>query len=259
MSEPLVIFDFDWSLINENSDTWVFEQLCPALYPELRELSCSTYKGRWTQLMDAMVEKMMSTPYNVTIDQLNEALCSIPVFSETLSAVKLAKENGCTVSILSDANGHYIRTILRYLGLESYISDVVTNHSMICYPDGPTCDICPFPLPSARLHIGPYHTDLEPHGCPLCPPNLCKGIVLDRWRRDESCSVVIYVGDGGGDFCPATRMNAADIILCRKEWTLHKKIQKHQDEMGIAAKVVPWSNGNDILAEFKSALLPDQP
>ena len=34
----LIIWDFDWSLINENSDTYIFEELAPDLLDEMKRL-----------------------------------------------------------------------------------------------------------------------------------------------------------------------------------------------------------------------------
>ena len=35
-------------------------------------------------------------------------------------------------------------------------------------------------IDEGRIHIGPYHKkQWRSHGCPLCPPNMCKVIVID--------------------------------------------------------------------------------
>ena len=51
-NKPLVVWDFDWSLINENSDTYVVEQLDKSnkIWNEA-EKKFSAGLG-WTQLMD---------------------------------------------------------------------------------------------------------------------------------------------------------------------------------------------------------------
>lgn len=52
----LMVFDFDWSLINENSDTWVLKELRPRLLDELRQ---GQRKGLgWTELMDSMFGRL---------------------------------------------------------------------------------------------------------------------------------------------------------------------------------------------------------
>jgi pyridoxal phosphate phosphatase PHOSPHO2 len=254
----LVIFDFDWSLINENSDTWIFEKLCPELYNELKSLR-HTYKGRWTELMDHLVGRMMAPPYNISVKDINDAFASIPVFSETLDALRIAKDSGSKISILSDANEHYISIILEHHELGSCISSIVTNRSTVCSLDGSLCGTCDTSGVSAtpRLHIVPYQSPSYPHGCPLCPINLCKGVVLDEWRAQEGefSRRVVYVGDGSGDYCPVARLGEADVVLCRDGWALHRDILNKKGDRSIAAKIVPWTTGADILSEFRSIFL----
>ena len=50
------------------------------------------------------------------------------------------------------------------------------------------------------------------HTCTRCPKNLCKGLLVDeivahhkRLHGKDDCTI-IYLGDGEGDFCPATRL-----------------------------------------------------
>ena len=38
MPLSLVVWDFDWSMINENTDTYIFEQLAPALADQMGKL-----------------------------------------------------------------------------------------------------------------------------------------------------------------------------------------------------------------------------
>lgn len=56
----LVIWDFDWSLINENSDTFVVRELAPALHAEMSRLASSDAfgPGRWTDLMDHVLSRL---------------------------------------------------------------------------------------------------------------------------------------------------------------------------------------------------------
>ena len=37
---------------------------------------------------------------------------------------------------------------------------------------------------------------------------------------------VFYVGDGGGDFCAATRLRAGDVLFAREGWALHRKCEE---------------------------------
>jgi pyridoxal phosphate phosphatase PHOSPHO2 len=51
----------------------------------------------------------------------------------------------------------------------------------------------------------------DQHTCQMgCLVNMCKGDELDRWLNSkgglEAFEKVVYVGDGGNDFCPLLRM-----------------------------------------------------
>lgn len=69
----LVIFDFDWSLVEENSDTWVIQQIgADQIYRKLREQGLP-----WTQLMDQTLAAAASQ-LGVGAENLRSALHSLP-------------------------------------------------------------------------------------------------------------------------------------------------------------------------------------
>lgn len=255
----LVIFDFDWSLVNENSDTWIFQKLAPHLHQEVRSLSSAEYKNRWTELMDHLVHRMISEN-GTTIDEIRDCLCAIPVFTEILDAIKLIKKNGADLRILSDANDFYIDTILKHHNLDGHFTSIVTNYANV----RETID-------DHMVRIFPYQGAETPHHCERCPPNLCKGSVFDKWINIDygdsfgtsTAPRIIYIGDGGGDICPAAKLSPSDWLLCRKDWTLHKatlsedtggsgiRTRSNDSESIISAQIVPWQDGADILHFFE--------
>jgi hypothetical protein len=67
----------------------------------------------------------------------------------------------CSLHIVSDANSYFISTILRAHNLADCFSSVHTNPAEFD--------------PSGALRVLPFHPQaLPPHGCLLCPPNMCK-------------------------------------------------------------------------------------
>ena len=207
--------------------------------------------------MDTMVGRMMAPPHDVTMEHMNSALRAIPVYEDTIEALRLAHASGAEIAILSDANEHYIDTILEHLGLRELVSAIVTNKSIVCPAAGAPCPACDTPRSVPRLHILPHQPEEEAHGCPLCPQNLCKGSVLERWRAgvESPYTCVVYVGDGGGDYCPSVRLSEGDIVMCRKDWTLHKNIRGQRGGAVVRARVVPWADGAELLAEFRSLFI----
>ena len=154
----LAVFDFDWSLINENSDEYIVHALDPsgAIWEEAKKKLAGG--AQWTTLMDWVAGELHAAGH--TVADMQEALGRVPVLPSVLAALALAREHGAEVRILSDANTMYIRWILGAIGLSDAFAATETN------PAGVGAD--------GRLRIRPHQPPESPHRCPLCPTNLCK-------------------------------------------------------------------------------------
>mmetsp|Transcript_5796 Transcript_5796/g.7319 ORF Transcript_5796/g.7319 Transcript_5796/m.7319 type:complete len:80 (-) Transcript_5796:1166-1405(-) len=73
----LLIFDFDWSLVNENSDTYIFKVLDPSI---LEEIKNERSPGGWTALMDEKLLKLQRNPRH-TLDAIAETMANLPLLS----------------------------------------------------------------------------------------------------------------------------------------------------------------------------------
>ncbi|KAH8063939.1 phosphocholine phosphatase [Aureococcus anophagefferens] len=225
----MVVWDFDWSLINENSDTWILEQLAPTLLTDLKKLQQTEPdrfgRGQWTALMDHLLT-LLGTREKCA----RRRLASIPFADENVACVRLAAAAGCEQRILSDANEVYIDKILEARSLRGAFSAVCTNAAT--YEDaGDGAEV---------LRVAPFHpVDEAPHGCRRCPPNLCKGAVLDRWVAECRPRRIIYVGDGSGDYCPATRLVEDDVVCARANYPLAKKLRKLARELRAPKQAAP--------------------
>ncbi|GFY98436.1 pyridoxal phosphate phosphatase-related protein [Actinidia rufa] len=279
----VVVFDFDHTIIEDNSDTWIVEEMgLTHLFDQLRRTL------PWTALMDRMMEELHSQ--EKTVDEIAECLRRVPVSPRTVSAIKKAKAlPGCELRIISDANQFFIETILKHYGLFDCFLEIVTNPSII--EEG------------CRLKILSYHDSVSsPHGCNLCPPNLCKckevsgavedvGVgavdtfpikgrmeteILTVYGEQEALFVVekncrrlqlpssgglvieqiqasivekwkgriIYLGDGRGDFCPSLKLGEGNYVMPRKDFPLWKKICDNRKL--IKAEVHEWRNGEEL-------------
>ncbi|RLM92797.1 inorganic pyrophosphatase 1-like [Panicum miliaceum] len=226
----VVVFDFDKTIIDVDSDNWVvdsmalteeFERLLPTMMGELHA------RGR-------------------TLGDVAAALRAAPIDPR----------------VLSDANAFFIETVLEHHGLQGCFTEVNTNPSRV---DA-----------AGRLRIEPYHDFLRgaPHGCGVgsCPPNMCKGQVLDRILREAAAAApggrkprVIYLGDGRGDYCPALRLARGDFVMPRRGYPVWDLIC--EDPARVQAEVHPWADGAEMettllglvrraLVEDAAALLP---
>ncbi|KAF6156645.1 hypothetical protein GIB67_017781 [Kingdonia uniflora] len=108
-----------------------------------------------------------------TIKDIANCLKRIALNPWIVQAIKSAHALGCNLRIVNQANVFFIETILEYHGLMCYFSEINTNPSVI--------------NKEGRLRILPCH-DLEtsPRCSYPCPPNMCKGIIIERIRESVS-------------------------------------------------------------------------
>ncbi|KAK7251482.1 hypothetical protein RIF29_34729 [Crotalaria pallida] len=230
-ANTVVIFDFDQTIIDDDSDRWVVAELgLTHLFNQLRQTL------PWTSLMDRMMEELHSQ--GITTTHIADCLKRATLHPSIISAIKSAHALGCELRIISDANTFYIETILKHYGLWDCFSEVNTNPAVVDE--------------KGRLRISPfYDSTLSPHCCNLCPHNMCKGLVIDRIRGSlpENKRRFIYVGDGIGDYCPTLKLKGDDFVMPRKDYPLWNRICS--DPKLVNAKVHEWSSGE----ELKSILL----
>ncbi|OEL28351.1 Inorganic pyrophosphatase 2 [Dichanthelium oligosanthes] len=237
MAGTVIVFDFDKTIIDVDSDNWVvdslgfteqFERLLPSM--------------PWNTLMDTMMGELHAA--GKTLDDVAEVLRRAPIDPRVPAAIRAAYALGCDLRVLSDANAFFIETILEHHGLRGCFTEINTNPSHID-ADG-------------RLRIGPYHEFRAggvTHGCGVgtCPPNMCKGQVLDRILREAASGGrrrrVIYLGDGRGDYCPSLRLAREDFMMPRRGYPVWDLIV--EDPARVQAEVHPWADG----AEMEATLL----
>ncbi|KAJ1285162.1 hypothetical protein BS78_03G258900 [Paspalum vaginatum] len=226
----VLVFDFDKTIIDVDSDNWVVDSLG---LTDLFERLLPTMP--WNALMDAMMCELHAR--GRTLDDVAAALRAAPIDARVPAAVRAAHALGCDLRVLSDANAFFIDTILDHHGLRGCFSEVNTNPSRV-------------DAGGARLRIAPCHLD---HGCSVgtCPPNMCKGLVLDRILREAEAAGkrVVYLGDGRGDYCPALRLRRGDFVMPRRGFPVWDLIC--EDPARVQAEVHPWSDG----AELEETLL----
>jgi len=155
----VVVFDFDKTIIDVDSDNWVVDSL--GLTEEFERLLPTM---PWNTLMDAMMGELHAR--GRTLADVAAALRAAPIDPRVPAAIRAAAALGCDLRVLSDANAFFIETVLEHHGLRGCFTEVNTNPSRVDAAAG------------GRLRIEPYHDFIRgaPHGCGVgtCPPNMCK-------------------------------------------------------------------------------------
>ncbi|KAL6219462.1 hypothetical protein ACLB2K_007221 [Fragaria x ananassa] len=196
MAGVVVIFDFDNLVVDGLGATDLFNDLLPTM--------------PWNSLMDRMMKEFHSQ--GKTIEDIVEVLKTTTIHPRIVAAIKAAHALGCDLRIVSDANVFFIQTILKHLGLDECFSEINTNPG---YVDE-----------QGRLRIQPLcDFTVCPHGCSLCPTNMCKSVITEGIRASiEGRKRMIYLGDGVGDYCPSLNLREGDFVMPRKNFPVFYKI-----------------------------------
>ncbi|XP_060066943.1 pyridoxal phosphate phosphatase PHOSPHO2-like [Ylistrum balloti] len=237
----LLAFDFDHTMIEENSDLWV-KRLAPGgVLPQ--EIEDKYSDDGWTHYMGTIFEYL----YNIGARQhdIQKCLTEIPLTSGFKQLLDYAHKQGHDCIIISDSNSFFIRYILECYNLENIISKVYTNPAEF---DKEGC-----------LKIDLYH---HQDWCNLSTVNLCKGHILTEHIREQAVlghtySRVVYVGDGSNDLCPALTLSDKDYICPRVNLRLWKKVNailagdEKFKKYSLKARVLEWESGTEILKMIK--------
>lgn len=225
MAGIVVIFDFDKTIIDCDSDNFVIDglgetELFTSLLPTMP----------WNSVMDKMMKELHSQ--GKTIEDIVRVLKQIPIHPRIVPAIKAAHASGCELRILSDANLFFIETILDHLQLRDYFSEINTNPGFV--------------NEEGRLRICPYHDfNNSPHGCDLCPPNMCKGKIIEKIQYSlEGKKKIIYLGDGAGDYCPSLKLCERDYVMPRKNFPVWDLICRNP--MLIKGEIHEWCDGEEL-------------
>lgn len=218
----LIVFDFDHTLIDANSDLVPFKSLScgQPLLPRFASLRKDRGLG-WTQIMQTQLAELARQEGYSKADLLAclHKVKMDPVLSRALKAVGQSQNPKAKAIIASDANTIFIEEILAANGLEKdTFAAIYTNPATWSAAD--------------ELQLEPYQPVFIPHQCPRkCPANMCKTTILRRALKDlhlEDAQKprMVYVGDGGNDFCPSMSLTAHDLVLARDGFALQKLIDK---------------------------------
>lgn len=236
-------FDFDHTIIDENSDLYV-RKLAPNEHiPE--DISALFSNKGWTEYMGAIFKYLHSN--GTTPSEVEACMHEIPLTDGMSTLFDFISKEHIEVIIISDSNSQFIKMILENFQLQQSVKEVFTNPANF---DTAGC-----------LNIEYHHFQ---DWCQLSTKNLCKGHILQQYIKKRSeeghdFASIFYVGDGSNDFCPTLTLGECDYVLPRKGFTLLKKIRNYhpddsEKDVQLKAQVYAWDTGRDILSHLKEVL-----
>jgi len=234
VNRQLVVFDFDWSLVDQDSDRWIFEVLAPHLRRKMKTLKSSV---QWTDLVAQSLREIHQE--GKTRSDIEGALEILPFHPAMIRAVKKLKARSSPSTVffcLSNANSVFITTILKSKGLQDLFEEIVTNPA----------EWDSSGLLQLRRRVDP---DGPQHQCQVgCSPNMCKGEELEAFlkRHGPEFDRLVYVGDGSNDFCPILRFRKQDLCLCRGYRGLSRRIASEGEAAGLQCQVKYWGGAWEV-------------
>lgn len=234
MTKLLFAFDFDFTVIDEDSDHFILKCLAPDLLKATREKSAGG--EQWTDICDWSIEELHKRGFS--LEQMTCALRSIPFNPMMATVFEEIRKAGNDILIISDANTLYIDEISKEKGIHGHINHVITNPGS-------------FDEKLGRLVIR-RHTIEDKHSCSRCPPNLCKGRELSRFVEAASVAnagydKIVYLGDGGNDFCPSSKMSSRDLCMPRRGHRFSEMLKDVGNRGQIKASISEWESAADVL------------
>ncbi|PWN50995.1 hypothetical protein IE53DRAFT_343096 [Violaceomyces palustris] len=226
VSKQLVVYDFDWSLADQDTDRWVHEVLAPRLRRKLKALKSEV---QFTDLCAQLLVELHEVE-GKSRQEIEDALKRMPFHPAMIKGVKDLKQKSkdegqvqTTFLLLSNSNQVYIDTILGHHGLLppnfDLFTEIITNPATWT-PEG-----------LLKLERRIPADSPNQHSCSVgCSPNMCKGeeleAFLERHGGRSNFERIVYVGDGGNDYCPVLRLAEKDLALVRRYRGLEEKITK---------------------------------
>ncbi|XP_007539362.1 pyridoxal phosphate phosphatase PHOSPHO2 [Erinaceus europaeus] len=233
----LLVFDFDNTIINDNSDTSIIQCAPGKKLPS--ELKDSYKKGFWTEFMGRVFKYLGEE--GVREDEMRRTVTSMPLtpgMVELLTFIRKKKDTFDCI-IISDSNSVFINWVLEASEFHDVFDKVFTNPAAF---DS-----------NGYLTVQNHHA----HSCSKCPKNLCKNVVLvefvdQQLQQGVNYTRIVYIGDGGNDVCPVTSLKKDDVAMARKGYTLQKTVTRMSQNLEpIASSVVIWSSGIEIISHLQ--------
>lgn len=235
----LFAFDFDHTILNENTDLYIVKMVPGGSLPE--EIQALYTKDNWTDYMGEVFKYLHKLGYGPT--EMNTFMGNMifaPGMEELITTLKTF--NSVDQIIISDSNSIFIDTILKRLKLRDCFEAVFTNPAQF---DS-----------NGLLTIDYYH---HQDWCSMSTKNLCKGHILTEFVKDKKLSgieynKIVYVGDGSNDLCPAARLTSDDYLFIRKGYRLDNLLQKPDQKSKVKAKCHSYEDGMEIFQHCESFL-----
>ncbi|XP_030381023.1 probable phosphatase phospho2 [Scaptodrosophila lebanonensis] len=223
-SRVLAAFDFDMTIINQDSDS-VVSQLLPREQFNADLLGLVQRCGWVVFIREVLLLLHERGIKSLDIGNVVRRIPAVPGMLRLLR--KLARQPSLDMFIISDANCFFIEEWLLAHGVRHLFSGIISNPATV--------------EAQGEVMVWPYE---EQTHCQHCPRNLCKGSALHELLSSECYERAIYVGDSCNDLCAIMRLRPMDLACIRLGLELHSKLKTHMN--AIKSSVLLFRDGHDL-------------
>lgn len=236
MTKTMVIFDFDYSMIDCDS---LYEQVRIGLSEEdMKEIEKVDIEKSFEYSIGLAYKKFKSK--GKTVQDINSYIDTIKLGKGMKELLEyLHNSNKYDLIIVSGDIDYPIKRILKNEGVLEYFSAI-------------------YGIPSETDEVELIKlTPLIKTGCKNCEPNGCKTYFFNEYLKKqgkEKFNNFYFVCDGFNDYCLGENLGVKDVLFPRKDYKLYKRLYEKGDLKNLKCKCVVWENGNDILNTIKNDL-----
>ena len=231
----LLIFDFDETIVDQDS---IYEQAKMTLSEEDYKKIIEIDEFDYYEAFNYFFKK--EKDIGLTLQDINSNLEKIslsPKIQELFDYIRQNKSK-YDLLLLSGDIDYVIKYILQYHNFLNLFSYMICNKAEIQDNN------------SERIIYVPRNQ--FPHECNLCIESQCKGLELEKFLKDKKYEKIIFVCDGGNDYCPAKKlMKKGDIVFPREGHKFLKRIKNENLENDLKCQIIPWKTGEDIINKLK--------
>lgn len=249
----LFIFDFDYTIVNKNTDGEIIE-----LNKQIEDSSNDSFElaesplpqdAGWSEEMTATLQQLHKK--GATKKQIDEVILNIPLTDGFTCVFDMLRKHAGRYNcvMLSHSNCYFIDLLIDKYNLSDVFNSIYTYD-------------CEWVDNNTRLFVKRY--DETSFACEICPSDFCKGEFVKRHLAAEKTRMdgvpydsVVYIGDGSADYCAALQLEKEDHVLVREGFSLHKYIEKsvHIEEQGVLKACYNlWRSGIEV-ADFLNSLI----
>jgi 2,3-diketo-5-methylthio-1-phosphopentane phosphatase len=237
MSSYVFIFDFDETLTVRSSHLLVEELASNKNALDLDDIDQRYINMHhcWNRRMNEVHQRLAQQ--GIVTEQLLEVFRTIELSPGTERLLQSIHEHSQQDKILvvSGACDLLIEQCLRAHHLYDSIEKIESN---------PVRQLQPI------LVIDEYERPVQTV-CSICEPNLCKGLIIDRYRQQAFDRTIIFIGDGDNDVCPALHLNACEYVFAKyneqskRTYALYEQLTTTYASQ-LKAKLFVWQTMNDV-------------